>query len=294
MESDQRPMVARSSFKVMPIEFSNEWMVIRPGRARRSVFEGSKEQAISRARELLQNDGGGVIRVLDDLERVVEELRVSSDGDVTERRDCRGESETSDECSDAASDTMVILLYGCDPPDDAQHLFLVVDCTSKKILAAINGWENSAALERAGFEYQEPIESFSVTGNSLEVCYEDWGPISAAGIERKGRELCADIDGFATDPRFQSCEEDNRVLAAALWVLWDRHLASEEVQTRDGRVVRISRFLLFIDRQGYVTIEEYKGGYRAAKAFGRIAARQSPDDDSILDGAFDPSAPRVA
>ncbi len=270
-------MVANSVFKVAPKEYSNDWLVVRPGRARRPVFEGCKKLALDHARKTLQKDGGGVIHVLDIHDKVTEEMRISDGGDVVELRTysprlCEG--------SGVAADTLAILLTAMDAEDELHRVYLVLGLGSNEVLAAIDGEDGPMALKRAGFDGGRPAISLSVDMDQLVDCQRRWGPISATGIQRKARELCgersASLDSLASDPRFQPCAKGQRLLAAALWVLWESRLAPHELQAPEGRIVQISRFLLCIDRQGYVTFETRPSTEDAVGVMKKLADEQSP------------------
>jgi len=276
MNCDQQPMVAASVFKVEPKQYSNEWLAVRPGRARRPIAEGNKELAIDRARKALQEDGGGVIHILNVHGKVVEGMRISAEGEVVELRTY---SPRVRQGSGVAPDTSAILLTAMDAEDELHRLYLVLGHESNEVLAAIDGEEGSAALRRCGFDSGAPALRLHVDMDQLQTCRQEWGPLSSAGVQRRARELCgersASLDSLANDPRFQSCPEGQRVLAAALWVLWDNRLAPHELQATAGRIVRIGRFLLHIDGHGNVTLEIRSSAEDAICVMTDLAAEQS-------------------
>jgi hypothetical protein len=166
-------MVASSVFKVAPKEYSNDWLVVRPGRARRPVFEGSKKLALDHARKTLQKDGGGVIQVLDVHDKVTEEMRISDSGEVVELRTysprlCEG--------SGVSADAASILLTAMDEYDELHRIYLVLGLEGNEVLAAIDGAEGPAALKHAGFDVGPPAISLSVDMAQLEDCQRKWGP----------------------------------------------------------------------------------------------------------------------
>jgi hypothetical protein len=283
MDTEFTPMVATHIFKIEPVKYSNDWLVIRPGRARRREFEGSKERAIEKARNLLRQHGGGVIRVLNLTGKVAEEMQVSSEGEVVEQRIYGPRSKPSGE----GAGTGVVLLSAVDEYEELHRVYIVLG-EGMEVLAAIGENDGGAELEEAGFGSRAPVIELRVSMAELDKRQREWGPISVAGIERKARELCGEramlLDNLAHDPKFQSCEETERKLAAALWVFWDRRRASHEVQTPEGRVARISRFLLLVDNQGCVTFEACPDAEAAAKVIRKLAAEQSPQaPDSLAD-----------
>ena len=67
-------------------EIPDDCVVTSPAHGDQPAFEGSKADAVERARALLQPRGGGVIRFIDDgAKRVVRELTVTKDGEIVER-----------------------------------------------------------------------------------------------------------------------------------------------------------------------------------------------------------------
>ena len=67
-------------------EIPDDCVVTSPAHGDQPAFEGSQADAIERARALLQQRGGGVIRFVDDgVKRVVKELTVTKDGEIVER-----------------------------------------------------------------------------------------------------------------------------------------------------------------------------------------------------------------
>ena len=67
-------------------EIPDDCVVTSPAHGDQPAFEGSKADAVERARALLQQRGGGVIRFVDDgVKRVVVELTVTKDGEIVER-----------------------------------------------------------------------------------------------------------------------------------------------------------------------------------------------------------------
>jgi hypothetical protein len=282
MDTESNPIVPTSIFKIEPVKYSNDWLVVRPGRARRCEFEGSKEQAVEKARNWLQQNGGGIIRVLNLTGKVAEQMRVSSEGEVVEQHIYGPRSEPSE-----GAGTGVVLLSAVDEYEELHRVYIVLG-EGMEVLAAIGGDDGGAELEEAGFDGRAPVIELRVSMAELDKRQREWGPISVAGIERKARALCGEramlLDNLAHDPKFQSCEETERKLAAALWVFWDRRRASHEVQTPEGRVARISRFLLLVDNQGCVTFEACPDAEAAAKVIRKLAAEQSPKaPDSLAD-----------
>jgi hypothetical protein len=297
MESE--PMVASRVCEIKQTKHRNDWELVRPGREE-PEFKGSKKQALEKARKLLHADGGGIIRVSDFFGNVREERRVSSGGSVLEQRVYRPLLGQLDKGSEAPETAIVSLRAPVEEGGACRHLYLVLGLKDNEVLAVVDiDGDGSEALERAGFDFRPPIMSLKVSEVQLDSCWCEWGSISAVGVERRAAELCEEegpsLDGFADDPRFQLCPEALRRLAAAVWTLWDRRLASHEIQTPAARVVRVSRFLLWIDQRGCVSIEVCPSVEAAVSTMQKLAAEQSPQMvDSLVERVFDPSAPRCA
>lgn len=299
MEQDRKPMVACSYINIEPdAEFANKYAVIKPGREQSPVFEGAEDEVIDCARSQLKLEGGGVIRVLNIHHEVAEEMRVSSEGEVVEQRTYDPSPQLLDESPQAEPDITIIELTAVDEQEIYHSMYLVLDHERNEVLAAISGIENLEGVRCAGFDVRKPAVNLRVTPGGIENCEREWGPISSAGIERKARDLCREqsmsLEGFAEDPRFGPMPEDHRELAAALWVLWERRLLSHEIRTPRGHAARISRYVLWIDLQGFVTFECFASPQAACGVMRKLAAQQYPQHvDSLSERVFDPSAPQA-
>ncbi len=303
MEQDFKPMVASSCINVEPTEIPGPpWMIVRPGREQRPIFEGAMDEVITCATAHLKSDGGGVIRVLTRDHQIAEEMRVSPQGDVVEHRKYDLSPQLHAEPSPAGSDTTIIELTAVEvnaPEEEIPYsMYLVLDHKRNEVLAALDGSEGLEGVRRVGFDAHEPSVSLHVPKKVLDRCECEWGPISSAGIERKARDLCQkqsmSLEDLANDARFGTSPESDRSLAAALWVLWEHQLLPHEIRMLDGKAARISRFVLWIDRQGFVTFERCRSDHAACGVMRDLADRQySQRVDSLVEGVFDPSAAQM-
>lgn len=64
-------MTRSANHNVQPNEWVG-WEIVRAGDRRASDFDATKEGAVKKAREMTRREGGGEVRVMNDLGRVVE------------------------------------------------------------------------------------------------------------------------------------------------------------------------------------------------------------------------------
>lgn len=61
---------------VQPSERLGGWEIVRAGERLASGFDQTKEGAVKKARDMVRREGGGEVRVMSDLGKVVESKRV--------------------------------------------------------------------------------------------------------------------------------------------------------------------------------------------------------------------------
>ena len=156
------------------------------------------------------------------------------------------------------SKLVITLEAPSDSFDRPRRLHLILSVEDGKPLAVLDGrrgWRG-----RTGFT-GEHLHCMQLRVGALEYkrYMTEWGPTSRRGLERRAEELCRQNGLFlrwiAAEEAFSLCSDDDRELAAALWLLWEYGLAPFEVHSSRGVFTRFGPYRVMRDPEGHVTFE---------------------------------------